>query len=348
MGTMLPQGFQLALLTLAAVSVDVHADPNQNTAPKKTPSNRTIEETAMRNDLLQDADHVNAGNTDFNLRQRQNKLPPTNEECDLCALFGSVCLENQICIPDLNTCQAKCVCEEDDKGCITKATTVEHQEASPGNLPLNSEFNNFGDCDCPPGYPCKHGECQCFSDHEGILDIFCQCPTNWKYREQGCFPPCTTGCKNRNCTVEDGVETCSCTCPPDYPCNHGECLCSPDSEGQFVDYFCACYPGWMDRRDESCIVQCNLDCVNGNCILENGDMKCSCIWGFEGEFCEKIVQPSTEPTCMPFWFSLSPLFYLKTICRFFWACYCFDVFLDVVIFSVLDENYWTTSPPPTQ
>ncbi len=101
-------------------------------------------------------------------------------------------------------------------------------------------------------------------------------------------------------TLEDsGEETGWCdpkrpnNCPEGYPCENGTCKCERD-DGGVLSMACHCPDGWEhDNRPWVC-VHCDLPCQHGNCILEQGDMFCSCDWGYEGELCTEKISPGEK------------------------------------------------------
>lgn len=55
---------------------------------------------------------------------------------------------------------------------------------------------------------------------------------------------------------------------------------------------CTCDPGWMGEYCDQC---CDLDCNNGTCDLDHGQMFCNCYRGYRGNDCSDLA-PTTTPS----------------------------------------------------
>ncbi|KAI3384105.1 hypothetical protein SNEBB_009398 [Seison nebaliae] len=161
----------------------------------------------------------------------------------------------------------------------------------------NCEISTIVSCD---NYNCGKGECQ-------IVDGKQKCKCYMGYSGNLCeLDKCSSDpCKNNGtCKVYGSYYKCECL--PNFTGSHCEelidyCLSDPcENDGICTNdmigssYKCECISPFVGLNCSQ--LNCTLDCVNGNCTIENGTAVCNCMTNYTGKLCDMEI--CSNMTCL--------------------------------------------------
>ena len=185
---------------------------------------------------------------------------------------------------------------------------------------------NQHECNCASGWKgtvCDEVDTVCSTDQENNLSCdngncvlddgvpFCECTAGFSGATcdvPECDPACVNGTcvegENEGdpnvCNCNEGFEGDSCETQidpcDDLTCVNGTCNAISASEAE-----CNCSSGWKgdacDVVDTVCseAQENNLNCINGDCVLDDGIPTCQCATGFSGADCSVAV---CDPECV--------------------------------------------------
>ena len=247
--------------------------------------------------------------------------PPTRFECNCAAEYYGAHCENRYNDCATNTCG-------DHGFCVDGVRTSVGQKKYECRCEKGYELSSGATPTCVDIDECKNNPCYanvaCIN-YAGGFD--CKgCPTgmtgNGKYCEDineclinngGCSVSPKVQCRNKNPGFEcdscpSGYEGDGRYCKKASICDvqNGGCsplaTCGANSSGGVT---CKCITGYTGngigpdgcKADGPTPTDCNINCNNGVCIIQNGKPECLCYKGFSGDACDKADDPCASGPC---------------------------------------------------
>ena len=250
-----------------------------------------------------------------------NVNPPTRFQCSCPAEYYGEHCENKYddCSP--GTCGDHGFCVD---GTRTSVGQKKYEcqcekgfELSAGPTPTCVDIDECKNSPCYPGVGCTNfeGGFDCKACPAGMTGNgkYCEDIDECKINNGGCSTSPLVQCRNKSpgfsCDpCPSGYEGDGRYCRKASLCDNQNGGCSPlascvDNNGVAS---CKCAPGYVGngvgadgcKPDGGQPTDCNIDCNNGVCIIQNGKPQCVCYQGFSGANCEQSGDPCVGSPCM--------------------------------------------------